>query len=102
MIAILYGLLDNGSQHPISFVHGANNSRVQAFGSHLQEVAEQKPNVKYIILTAEDSVNGNSTIQRHPSLVDLSKLAAGPDLLFDRSYTGHFVVRCRQSFEPRL
>ncbi|KAK8086100.1 flavohemo protein [Apiospora phragmitis] len=49
MVSILNATVAEGSARPVSWVHGARSTEVQAFAGHVQGVCEKNPNVKATI-----------------------------------------------------
>ncbi|KAM0720326.1 hypothetical protein Q7P37_004462 [Cladosporium fusiforme] len=62
MVSILNTLLDQGSQQPISFIHAARNTSVQAFDEHVRNAAQKHDNVTSLVFigspNAEKDVQG--------------------------------------------
>ncbi|KAF7197835.1 Flavohemoprotein [Pseudocercospora fuligena] len=94
MISILNTLTSRKSNQPISFIHGARNTSVQAFGSHVRNLAAKNENVKAIFfvknLSERDVVDRDYT---HVGRLTLGKVshANRQDLWLDDNRTKYFV-----------
>jgi nitric oxide dioxygenase len=92
MISILNTLLEHGSTRPISFIHGARNTSVQAFGDHVRDVAKQHDNITasfFIGAPREQDVEG--VHYQHTGRVKLDVLDRTVALFLDNSHTQYFV-----------
>lgn len=53
VLSMLRGLLQSGSQRPVTFIHAAQNGSVHAFGPELSELVRQYPHLQKVVLYAE-------------------------------------------------
>lgn len=94
MISILNTLLQNGSKQPISFIHGARTTSVQAFASHVRHQAAKHENVKATFFvknpTEQNVVDRDYT---HVGRLTLPKLShtQSQDLYLGDQKTTYFV-----------
>lgn len=91
-ISILNTLVERGSQRQVTFIHGTRSSKVQAFGKHVQELADAYSNITKVVFNknpAEDAVEGVD--YDFATRVDLEKLDRRTQLFLDRGDTEYFV-----------
>ncbi|KXT03009.1 hypothetical protein AC578_666 [Pseudocercospora eumusae] len=94
MISILNTLISRHSKQPISFIHGARNTSVQAFASHVRNLAAKNENLKASFfvknLSERDVVGRDYT---HVGRLTLGKVshANRKDLWLDDDGTKYFV-----------
>ena len=93
MISILNTLLENGSTRPISFVHGARNTSVQAFGDYVRDVAKQHGNVttSFFIGAPNKQQDMEGVHYQHIGRVKLDALDCTKDLFLDDAHTKYFI-----------
>jgi nitric oxide dioxygenase len=93
MISILNTLLQTGSTRPISFIHGARNTSVQAFGDHVRDVAEQHSNVttSFFIGAPKDEQDVEGVHYQHTGRVKLEALDRSKNLFLENSQTRYFI-----------
>lgn len=91
LMSILNSLVEAGSSRPISWIHGARDSRVRAFRRHTDELAAKHDNIKTLYFSSaprDTEVEGQD--YHVQGQVNLDR--AGSDLLFaDNSKTQYFV-----------
>lgn len=93
MICILNTLVQRGSEQPISFIHGARRTSVQAFGQHVRKLAERCPNVHNVVFV-KTPVAGLDIKGRHydqAGRLSLAKLNGESDLYLQDPMTKYFV-----------
>jgi nitric oxide dioxygenase len=93
MVSILNTLLDRGSTQRISFVHGARNTSVRAFGEHIQDVAEKHDNVttSFFIGNPDPRKDFEGVHYHHAGRVRLDVLDRIRDLQLEKEDTQYFV-----------
>jgi len=93
MISILNTLLEKGSERPISFIHGARSTSVQAFGDHVRNVAKQHSNVttSFFIGTPKEQKDVEGVHYQHTGRVKLEVLDQSKDLFLDDAQTKYFI-----------
>lgn len=93
MISILNTLLENGSTRPISFIHGARNTSVQAFGDHVRDVAKQHSNVttSFFIGAPKEQQDVEGVHYQHTGRVKLEVLDRSKDLFLENAQTKYFI-----------
>jgi nitric oxide dioxygenase len=93
MISILNTLLESGSTRPISFVHGARSTSVQAFGDHVRAAAKQHSNVStsFFIGTPKEPKDVKSVHYHHIGRVKLEVLDRSKNLFLENAQTKYFV-----------
>jgi nitric oxide dioxygenase len=93
MVSILNTLLESGSKQHISFVHGARNTAVQAFGDYIRDVAKQHDNVTASFFVgapkAEQDVEG--VHYQHTGRVRLDVLDSARDLCLNDANAKYFI-----------
>lgn len=93
MISILNTLVEAGSTQQISFIHGARNTSVQAFGYHARKAAKQHDNVT--TATFIGTPNAQQDVQdvhyQHTGRVKLAALDRTRDLHLDNPQTKYFI-----------
>lgn len=63
MVSMLEHIVRSGSGRPVWYIHGAENGRVHAMGTHVRELAAQAPNVKvYTFSTCLTPATGSAAI----------------------------------------
>jgi len=93
MMSILNALVQRGSEQPISFIHGARESSVQAFGEHIRKVSERCANVHNVVFV-KSPVAGLDVEGKHydqAGRLSLAKLDGESDLHLHDSTTKYFV-----------
>lgn len=93
MVSILNTLVQRGSEQPISFVHGARDTYVQAFGPHVRKLAERCSNVHPVIFI-KNPVDGKDIEGKHyahDGRVSLARLIGESDLHLQDPTTKYFV-----------
>lgn len=93
MISILNTLLEAGSTRPISFIHGARSTSVQAFGDHVRDVAKQHSNVatSFFIGAPKEEHDVEDMHYNHVGRVKLEALDRTKDLYLENARTKYFV-----------
>jgi len=93
MISILNTLLEKGSTRPISFVHGARNTSVQAFGDYVRDVVKQHSNVttSFFIGAPNKQQDMEGVHYQHIGRVKLDALDRTKDLFLDDAHTKYFI-----------
>lgn len=93
MLSILNTLLSRGSMQHISFVHGARNTSVQAFGDYIRDVAKQHDNVttSFFIGAPNTQQDVEGVHYQHTGRVKLDALDSTKVLHLDDSNAKYFV-----------
>jgi len=93
MVSILNTLLDCGSTQRISFVHGARNVSVRAFGEHIRGVAGKHENITAALFIAnlEPQKDVEGVHYDHTGRVRLDVLDRAQDLQLDNDSTKYFI-----------
>jgi nitric oxide dioxygenase len=93
MVSILNTVLEAGSTRPISFIHGARNTSVQAFGDHVRNVAKQHSNVttSFFISAPNEQQDVEGVHYNHVGRVRLEVLDRSKDLFLNNPQTRYFV-----------
>ncbi|KAI7091759.1 flavohemo protein [Hortaea werneckii] len=93
MVSILNTLVERSSKQRISFINGARNTAVQAFGSHVSEIATLHPNIKatYFIKQPSADTDGERKYTLHSGRVSLDALDQVRDLCLDDKKTVYFI-----------
>jgi nitric oxide dioxygenase len=93
MISILNTLLETGSTRPISFIHGARNTSVQAFGDHVRDVAKQHSNVttSFFIGAPKEQQDVEGVHYQHTGRVKLEALDRSKNLSLENAQTRYFI-----------
>jgi ferredoxin-NADP reductase/phenylpropionate dioxygenase-like ring-hydroxylating dioxygenase large terminal subunit len=123
MVAIVEHIVEEGKRtgvfRPVHFVHGAQNSQVQAFGKHVRELAAQHPamnvHVCYSHPTPDDTIGVThdsdgridiDLLQRLLPSGDLDFYLCGPSQFMNELYSGLMAIGIRpervhyESFGP--
>jgi nitric oxide dioxygenase len=93
MVSILNTLLETGSTRPISFIHGARSTAVQAFGDHVRDVAKQHSNVStsFFIGAPNAQLDVEGVHYQHTGRVKLEVLDRSKNLFLENTQTKYFV-----------
>ncbi|GAB1738463.1 hypothetical protein NU219Hw_g3269t1 [Hortaea werneckii] len=93
MVSILNTLVQRGSKQRISFINGARTTAVQAFGSHISEIAASHPNVKATHFIKQPSAEADREGKNKPrsGRLRLDALHQAQDLCLDDTKTIYFV-----------
>lgn len=86
MVAIVNSLLEERATQPISWIHGARNTGVMAFGDHVRKLAEQYDNVRanVFVKSPEQGRDEAGRDCHFEGRVRSDVLDAEKDLLLDR------------------
>lgn len=93
MIAILNTLVQHDSKQPISFIHGARSTSVQAFGQHVRLQSESRQNVHTVIFV-KSPIDGQDLKGEHyhqAGRLSLERLENDWDLHLNDPTTKYFV-----------
>lgn len=93
MISILNTLLDKNSQQPISFIHAARNTSVQAFGEHIRDTTKKHENVtSSIFISSPDAQKDVQGIHyQHTGRMKLETLDQEKELFLHDKNAKYFV-----------
>jgi nitric oxide dioxygenase len=93
VISILNTLLEHGSTQPISFIHGARSTSVQAFGDRVRDIANQHENVKasFFIGSPKAQQDVEGVHYQHTGRVKLDALDRSEDLYLDNPKAKYFI-----------
>lgn len=93
MVSILNTLLDRGSTKRISFIHGARNTSVQAFGQHIRDAAQKHENVttSFFIGNPEPQKDIEGVHYHHTGRVRPDVLDRTQDLQLHDENTKYFI-----------
>ena len=93
MISILNTLLETGSKRPISFIHGARSTAVQAFGDHVRDVAKQHSNVttSFFIGAPKEQQDVEGVHYQHTGRVKLEVMDRSKILFLENAQTKYFI-----------
>jgi nitric oxide dioxygenase len=93
MMSILNSLARRCSKQPISFIHGARDTSVQAFGQHVRQQAKECENVSSVLFI-KSPVAGQDVEGKHfdlPGRLSIKKLDNGASLHLQDPTTKYFV-----------
>ncbi|KAK8134959.1 flavohemoprotein [Apiospora sp. TS-2023a] len=92
MVSILNATVAEGSTRPVSWVHGARSTEVQAFAAHVRDVCEKHSNVKATIFknnVKDDEVKG---VDYHfTGRMDLEKVDRKQGLFLDQPEANYYI-----------
>lgn len=93
MISIVNTLVERGSTRPISFVHGARDTSVQAFGDYVRNVAKQHDNITTSFFIGAPSIQRDveGVHYQHIGRVKLDALDRTNDLFLDDAHARYFI-----------
>jgi nitric oxide dioxygenase len=93
MLSMLNTLLDRGPTQHISFIHGARNTSVQAFGEYIRNAAKQHPNLmaSFFIDAPKIHEDIEGVHYRYTGHVRLGALDRTRDLCLDNVTTRYFI-----------
>ncbi|TKA25470.1 hypothetical protein B0A50_06337 [Salinomyces thailandicus] len=93
MISILNTLVRHGGAQRISFIHSSRTTTVQAFGSHVTDIAASRTsvNVKYFIKKPNLNTDKEGLHFHHTGRLRLDALDQEKDLCLDSKQTIYFV-----------
>ncbi|KAH6640083.1 flavohemo protein [Truncatella angustata] len=92
MISILNSTISAGSKRPISWVHGAHSSEVQAFQDHIKDICKENPNVQPTIFRTTVTASEAKGVDYHfDGRVDLDKLDKNRGLFLDNNIAEYYI-----------
>ncbi|KAK9778250.1 putative Flavohemo protein [Seiridium cardinale] len=92
MISILNNAVSAGSQRPVSWIHGTHSSELQAFGSHVQTIGAEHPNVQATIFRSTVAAAKSKGVDYHfDGRVDLNKVDQARCLFLDNTAAEYYI-----------
>ncbi|KAK3725945.1 Nitric oxide oxidoreductase [Vermiconidia calcicola] len=93
MMSMLDTLVANGTDQPITFVHGAHSFAQRAFSSQLQTITHSHPHVRYVSFIKNPDVHDSAKDHHYDytGREDVKKLDRVRNLFLDNDTTRYFV-----------
>lgn len=101
MVSILNSFVAAGSSRPVSWLHGAHSTEVQAFDSHIKSVAAAHPNIQTTVFKTAVKESEVEGVDYHfVGRMDLRKVDQVRHLFLDNVSTNYYVSHIRCSLLP--